>query len=129
MAMNVDPPQPPPSYFPQPEEQPFAEPGSWSRHNDVPISRRGNQEEREDKVVFRTLGGDRPREFIPIKEIQNQHASGSGTHMGSGMELPIPPLLTRLTTVVDEGGDGDVFQCSYFEDTGTFLPSCCHQIC
>ncbi|KAF8911743.1 WD40-repeat-containing domain protein [Mucidula mucida] len=121
-AMVVD--SPPPasssSFFPGPNEQPFADASTWSRQKDVdmgmgvPIDALDRPRKEEQRSpVFRTLGGDRPREFIPIREVT---ASGYPGSSSASLNLPVPVVLTRITTEVD--GSDHLFECTYSEESG-----------
>ncbi|KAJ8087366.1 HIR complex subunit [Marasmius tenuissimus] len=72
-------------------------------------SRKRKAEEELVSGRYRTLGGDRPREFGPVREMSY---SGSMPVMGGGSgtvaNLPIPAAMTRVTTKVD--GSDDVFE-------------------
>lgn len=71
----------------------------------------------------RTLGGDRPREVVPVKEI----SSGGGGRLWTGEELaggvvfPMLPVLTYLSVKVE--GSDDVFEARNSESGGMF-PLC-----
>jgi hypothetical protein len=52
--------------------------------------------------VYRTLGGDRPREMVPIKEINDTRA-----WRGNVDSLPVPVTLTRVT---EESEGSHVFE-------------------
>jgi protein HIRA/HIR1 len=53
----------------------------------------------------RTLGGDRPRETIPVREITSTSLVSARPHLFEGAALlPVPPLLTFLSANV-EGSD------------------------
>lgn len=64
----------------------------------------------------RTLGGDRSRENVTVREIG---AVGSGSHIGVGMAmgLPIPPLYNSLTVRVE--GSEDILEARNSENDGT----------
>ena len=67
----------------------------------------------------RTLGGDRPRENVAVREIGV--VGSSGGHIGVGMELglglPIPPLYNSLTVRVE--GSEDILEARNSENDGT----------
>ncbi|KAG7097673.1 hypothetical protein E1B28_004999 [Marasmius oreades] len=113
--------------FPVPDEQPY-EPSGWGMKMDVDVDMgmgrgvlidsiaegSGNSRKRkaEEELVsgrYRTLGGDRPRDFGPVKEIS---CSDGMPIMGFGggpmANLPIPATMTRVTAEVD--GSEDVFE-------------------
>lgn len=53
----------------------------------------------------RTLGGDRPRETIPVREIISTSLVSARPQLFEGADLlPVPPLLTFLSANV-EGSD------------------------
>lgn len=128
-----------PASFPSPSEQPFDVSDSWSRHNDmgmdldVPISSldtsstaRGTKRKSmidADEIKPskpRTLGGDRPRDVVPVKEIGGSGPVARTTWgHGEGLNLPIPALMTLLTTEVD-GGE-DVLEARNAEDNGNLM--------
>lgn len=119
-----------PNSFPSPSEQPFDAPDSWSRHADVamdlevPIdaletsmNSRGKRKasaiiELTDEVKHtkaRTLGGDRPRDVVAVKEIGlSEGAIPAVWGSPQGISLPVPALLTALTAEID--GSEDVFE-------------------
>ena len=72
----------------------------------------------------RTLGGDRPRENVAIREI-GVVGSSSG-HVGVGMDtrlgLPIPPLYNSLTVRVE--GSDDILEARNSENDGTSHLAC-----
>lgn len=136
-----------PTSFPSPSEQPFDAPDSWSRHADVamdldvPIdalethnSPMGSRGKRKASVVIdltdevkpskaRTLGGDRPRDIVSVKEIGHPATATPavwGAHYGNS--LPVPALLTALMAEVD--GSEDVFEGRNSEDDGRFPLLC-----
>lgn len=84
------------SFFPPPDEQPFENRSNWKSHGDVVM-------EDDSRPVYRTLGGDRQREMIPVKEINDSSVTAWRNHLGasSGLDLPVPPTLTRLTAEVE----------------------------
>ncbi|KAG6914965.1 hypothetical protein DXG01_014188 [Tephrocybe rancida] len=137
-----------PSAFPLPSEQPFDAPDSWSRHTDVgmdvdvPIdsldtpaspmhARAGKRKasamdlpEDGKQVKARTLGGDRVRDHVVVKEIAH-HGSARGTAIDgvalawggqAGPNLPVPTLLTSLSTEIE--GSDDVFEGRNSEEDG-----------
>ncbi|KAF5383088.1 hypothetical protein D9615_005075 [Tricholomella constricta] len=123
----------PSSTFPLPSEQPFDAPDSWSRHADVsmdldvpidsldtsvsPMHTRGKRkasavidltdEGKPNKA--RTLGGDRVREHVSVKEIG---VVDGGTRVAWGGQvgpsLPVAALLTSLTAEIE--GSDDLFE-------------------
>ncbi|KAI3608524.1 transcription corepressor [Moniliophthora roreri] len=119
--------------FPTPEEQPFDSkpaPG-WGRRDrdfgmdmdvdmdvassvpiDVITENKGKRKAEEELIsgrqpVYRTLGGDRPRETGPIRVLAD-----SGPSLGMigvpAINLPIPTTMTRVTAEVE--GTDDVFE-------------------
>ena len=132
--------------FPSPSEQPFDVPDSWSRHADVamdldvPIdalethnssmNSRGKRKasamiELTDEVKHtkaRTLGGDRPRDLVAVKEIGLSDVA-IPVVWGSpqGISLPVPALLTALTVEID--GSEDVFEARNSEEDSELF--CC----
>lgn len=62
----------------------------------------------EEPKRARTLGGERKRVVVPVKEL----ASGSGAvrapFSAGAIHLPVPPLMTRIATQVE--GSDDVFE-------------------
>lgn len=67
----------------------------------------------------RTLGGDRPRENVAVREIGAAVGGSGGGHigMGMGMGLPIPPLYNSLTVRVE--GSEDILEARNSENDGT----------
>ncbi|KIY64054.1 WD40 repeat-like protein [Cylindrobasidium torrendii FP15055 ss-10] len=98
------------SFFPAPDEQPFAE---WPP-TDVPMSA-PESKQAGAKTHFRTLGGDKPRESIPIREITT--SQGSAGSSSTSLNLPVPPVLSRVTVDV-EGHPGEIFEGTYDEAAG-----------
>ncbi|KAG5721434.1 Protein HIR1 [Termitomyces sp. T112] len=119
--------------FPPPSEQPFDAPEGWSRHADVsmdldvpidsldtpasPIQGRSGKRKASvldlpddgKQVKARTLGGDRARDHVAVKEITHHtvmrgETVGAGCGGQTGLSLPVPPLLTVLSAEV-EGSD------------------------
>ena len=68
----------------------------------------------------RTLGGDRPREVVPVKEISEGGAGRlwNSAELGGGMVLPLLPILTYLCVKVE--GSEDVFEAKNSESGGMF---------
>ncbi|KAM6492560.1 histone transcription regulator 1 [Amanita muscaria] len=121
--------------FPSPSEQLFNAPDSWSRHADmtmdvdVPIDSlatstplsKGKKTAISDLVddikppKARTLGGDRPRETVQVKEI-GMMVPGPAMAIGMqrGITLPVQPLLTYLSSEVE--GTDDVLEARNSED-------------
>ncbi|KAF9260575.1 WD40 repeat-like protein [Marasmius fiardii PR-910] len=110
------------TYFPVPDEQPYESSG-WGmgmevdddigRGRGVPIdsilegsnTRKRKAEEELVNGRYRTLGGDRPRDFGPGREIsysQNMPVLGMG---GAMTTLPIPAAMTRVSAEVDWSDD------------------------
>lgn len=131
-----------PTSFPLPSEQPFDAPDSWSRHADVamdldvpidslgtpnsPINSRGKRKasaiidltDEAKPTKSRTLGGDRPRDVVVVKEIGlSESTIPAAWGAPQGNSLPVPPLLTSLTAEID--GSEDVFEGRNSEDDGT----------
>ncbi|KAG6902054.1 hypothetical protein C0995_005111 [Termitomyces sp. Mi166 len=133
--------------FPPPSEQPFDTPNTWSRHADVsmeidvpidsldtpasPIHGRSGKRKASEldlpddgkQVKTRTLGGDRIRDHVVAKEISH-HATTRGGVEGvgawegqEGPRLPVPPLLTVLSTVVEESDE--ILEVRNPEDDGS----------
>ncbi|KAG6821105.1 hypothetical protein H0H93_006444 [Arthromyces matolae] len=129
--------------FPAPSEQPFDVPDNWSRHADVdmdvdvpinsldtplspthgrPGKRKASALDYPDDtkpVKARTLGGDRVREHVPVKEIS--HYATRGTIDGAVTNLPVPslptpPLLTLLSAEVEDSDE--VLEARNPEDSG-----------
>jgi protein HIRA/HIR1 len=136
-----------PTSFPSPSEQPFDAPDSWSRHADVAmdldvpidalethISPTGVKGKRKASAIIdltdevkpskaRTLGGDRPREVVVVKEIGLSDTAGPvlwGT--AQGIRLPVPALLTSLTAEIE--GSEDVFEGRNSEDESVYFLLC-----
>ncbi|KAG6890029.1 hypothetical protein C0992_003252 [Termitomyces sp. T32_za158] len=135
--------------FPSPSEQPFTEPDSWSRHEDVsmdldvpidsldtaaidgrPGKRKASVLDLLDdgkQVKARTLGGDRVRDHVVAKEITHHAVTRSGmevTVARGGQEgpiLPLPPLLTVLNTRVE--GSDEVLEARNSETDGVQNPT------
>lgn len=130
-----------PTSFPLPSEQPFDAPDSWSRHADVamdldvpidslgtpnsPINSRGKRKasaiidltDEAKPTKSRTLGGDRPRDVVVVKEIGlSESTIPAAWGAPQGNSLPVPPLLTSLTAEID--GSEDVFEGRNSEDDG-----------
>ncbi|TFK49367.1 WD40 repeat-like protein [Heliocybe sulcata] len=72
----------------------------------------------------RTLGGDRPRETVVVKEIGRQSPLPDRSWMGVGLKivLGVPPLLTYLSTKVEGPGSGEdaVFEAKNSENGDRF---------
>ncbi|KAF9069481.1 histone transcription regulator 1 [Rhodocollybia butyracea] len=106
------------SFFPTPDEQPFDTHSDWKTHDVLmgPTDSFSSKQEDDSRPVYRTLGGDRQRELVPVKEIQDggsgwrSHASSS-----SGLDLPVPVTLTRITEDIE---GGHVFEGLNPEDGG-----------
>jgi protein HIRA/HIR1 len=131
--------------FPSPSEQLYDVPDSWSRHADVsmdldvPIDAldsvaspaRGKRKasaiidltEETRTTKARTLGGDRPRDIVPVKEIGAVEVGMWGAQ--PGMSLPVPPILTAVTAEIE--GSDDVFEGRNSEDDSTW--SSCFAAC
>lgn len=66
----------------------------------------------------RTLGGDQPRETIPVREIASTSLVSARPHPFEGASLlPIPPLLTFLSVNVE--GNDCVFEARNSEGDGS----------
>ncbi|KAG5638012.1 hypothetical protein H0H81_002280 [Sphagnurus paluster] len=126
--------------FPLPSEQPFDAPDSWSRHADVsmdldvpidsldtpasPMQARGKRKanavidltDEGKPAKARTLGGDRIREHVPVKEIGVVEGVAVPVAWGgqAGPSLSVPPLLTSLTAEIE--GSDDLFEGKNSED-------------
>jgi len=93
------------SFFPMPDEQPFGDVDM------VPIDSfnsgkgKGRILEEDTKVTYRTLGGDRPRQTVPIRELPT---SGVTIQAGysNGINLAVPALMTKVTAQVEGTNDG-----------------------
>lgn len=126
--------------FSSPFEQPFDVPDTWSRRNDVgldldvPIDSIETKGKRKASSVAdlmedvrpmkaRTLGGDRPRDIAPIKEIGLIDTPATGLwEARGGISLPVPALLTSLTADIE--GSDDMFEGRNSEDGGEPLHFC-----
>ncbi|KAF8341910.1 histone transcription regulator 1 [Amanita rubescens] len=121
--------------FPSPSEQPFNAPDSWSRHADVamdvdvpidaldaaPSRTKGRRTAIGDLLddtkppKARTLGGDRRREVVEVKQIgMVVPAHSMAAEVQRTMVLPVPPLLTYLSSEVD--GTDDVLEAENAKD-------------
>ncbi|KAK2465593.1 hypothetical protein APHAL10511_002485 [Amanita phalloides] len=123
--------------FPSPSEQPFGAPDSWSLHADVamdvdfdvPIDaldtklsqvkgRRtaiGDLLDETKPPKARTLGGDRYREVAQVKQIGTVVPTPAmSVEVQRGMMLPVPALLTYLTSELD--GTDDVLEAENAEE-------------
>ncbi|KAK7036557.1 HIR complex subunit [Paramarasmius palmivorus] len=120
--------------FPTPEEQPFdlKPASSWGRRDrdfgmdmdvdmdmassvpiDVISENKGKRKAEEELIsgrqpTYRTLGGDRPRDTGPVRELSVAGPSSMGVVGAPLVNLPIPALLTRVTADVD--GSEDVLE-------------------
>lgn len=123
---SYDPPYQSQSYFPPPEDQPYGDVEMVSIDAiDTPFSpARGKRKasaidltDDSRPVTYRTLGGDRQRENIPVRELGGPSVTG-GAVKGWGSSgasaslsapgaslLPIPPLLTRVTSPMEDSDD------------------------
>lgn len=127
-----------PTSFPSPSEQPFDEPSSWSRHVGMdldvpidsldtvsPINAKGKRKaiiDLTDEVrttKARTLGGDRPRDVAPVKVIGSVSSQVATWSSPSGINLPVPTLLTSLTAEIE--GSDDMFEARNSEDDGMWF--------
>ncbi len=123
--------------FPSPSEQPFNAPDSWSRHADVamdvdvpidaldvaPSRTKGRRTAIGDLLddtkppKARTLGGDRRREVIEVEQIgMVVPVHSMAAEVQRTMVLPVPPLLTYLSSEVD--GTDDVLEAENAKDVG-----------
>ncbi|PFH50533.1 hypothetical protein AMATHDRAFT_144901 [Amanita thiersii Skay4041] len=125
--------------FPSPSEQLFDAPESWSRHADVTmdvdvpidaldsktLQSRGKRKasindwiEESRHTKARTLGGDRPREVVPVRELAILTPTPAITiGAQSSIVLPVQPLLTYLSSEVE--GSDDILEARNAEDNGT----------
>jgi protein HIRA/HIR1 len=78
----------------------------------------------------RTLGGDRLREVVPVKEISGGGLAGVGRQSwgdvepaGGGVALPLLPILTCVSVKME--GSEDVFEARNSENDGVLL-FCCY---
>ena len=123
--------------FPSPSEQPFNAPDSWSRHADVsmdidvpidaldstPPRTKGRRTAIGDLLDdvkpprARTLGGDRHKGVIQVKQIGTVVPVPSmAAEVQRSMMLPVPPLMSYLTSEVE--GTDDVLEAENAEDVG-----------
>lgn len=66
----------------------------------------------------RTLGGDRPRETVAVREIASTSLASTRPHLFEGANLlPVPPLLTFLSVNVE--GSDLVFEARNSEGDGS----------
>ncbi|KAF8631486.1 hypothetical protein AX15_002373 [Amanita polypyramis BW_CC] len=120
--------------FPSPSEQPYNAPDGWSRHADgamdvdVPIDALdtalpstkgrtaiGDMLDETKPPKARTLGGDRRREAVQVREIGTVvPVPAMAVGVQRGMTLPVPPLLTYLTSEID--GTDDVLEARNADD-------------
>lgn len=106
------------SFFPTPDEQPFDTHSDWKTHDVLmgPADSFSSKQEDDPRPVYRTLGGDRQRELVPVKEIKDGGSGwGSRASSSSGLDLPVPATLTRITADVE---GGHVFEGLNPEDGG-----------
>ncbi|RDB30330.1 Protein HIR1 [Hypsizygus marmoreus] len=121
-----------PTSFPSPSEQPFAD---AQMDLDVPIdsletfqSPMNARGKRKASAIIdltddgklpkaRTLGGDRPRDSAPVKEIGPIPQGGPAVWASHAtISLPVPILLTALTAEIE--GSDDVFEGRNSEEDG-----------
>lgn len=109
----------PSNTFPTPEEQPFGDVDM------VPIDAfegkgKGRASDMDDsRPVYRTLGGDRPRDKKAVRELPKMDvdynpASSSSSRPPQHL-LPLPQLFTKISTEVT-GHPDDVFEAENPED-------------
>ncbi|KAF8067726.1 histone transcription regulator 1 [Lyophyllum atratum] len=129
-----------PRSFPLPSEQPFDASDSWSRHADVsmdldvpidsletfaspmhvPRKRKASavvdltDEGKPSKA--RTLGGDRVRDHVAVKEIAVVERGVVVWGGQAGPSLPVPAVLTSLTADIE--GSDEVLEARNAEDDG-----------
>ncbi|KAJ3747975.1 histone transcription regulator 1 [Lentinula detonsa] len=96
------------SFFPTPDEQPFDIPRDQNPPTDVNMT---SGDPAVSLPVYRTLGGNRQREMVVVKEINDPAAVLASL----GLALPIPATLTRTTAELD---GGHVFEGLNSEDGG-----------
>lgn len=92
------------SSFPAPDEQPFNTHPDWHSHGDVNMAPSdafdsGSMRKKDEvsRPMYKTLGGNRQREMVLVKEI-NDYVSVGGS---LGLSLPVPATLTRITAELD----------------------------
>ncbi|KAJ3893605.1 histone transcription regulator 1 [Lentinula edodes] len=92
------------SSFPAPDEQPFDTHPDWHSHGDVNMAPSdafdsGSMRKKDEvsRPMYKTLGGNRQREMVLVKEI-NDYVSVGGS---LGLSLPVPATLTRITAELD----------------------------
>jgi protein HIRA/HIR1 len=128
-----------PSAFEQAFEVPADTWGGMGMDLDVPIDvidGRGKRkasnvhdltEDMRPTTKARTLGGDRARDSVVVKEIgrdMNAVVGGAVWDAGSSRaSLPVPPLLTSLTAEIE--GTDEVFEGRNSEDGGMLFPFLC----
>ncbi|KAJ7669282.1 histone transcription regulator 1 [Mycena polygramma] len=62
----------------------------------------------EEPKRARTLGGERKRLSVPVKELAPASGSSARMPFSGGINLPVPALMTRIATQVE--GSDDVFE-------------------
>ncbi|KAJ4468863.1 histone transcription regulator 1 [Lentinula aciculospora] len=82
------------SFFPAPDEQLFDTHQEWNSHADVSMA---PDDAELSLPVYRTLGGNRQREMVPVKETHDPASVGASL----GFTLPVPASLTRITAELD----------------------------
>ncbi|KAG6840432.1 hypothetical protein C0991_006744 [Blastosporella zonata] len=130
------------SSFPPPSEQPFDVPDSWGHGMDIDVpidsldtpmspmhARAGKRKasaldlpDDGKQVKARTLGGDRVRDHVAVKEIAHRGTARTAGMDGvavvwggqAGPSLPVPGLLNSLTAEIE--GSDDVFEGRNTED-------------
>lgn len=131
--------------FPPPAEQPFVDPvDNWMEldvsidafETSAPVTTRGKRktsfsDDGERPIRPRTLGGDRPVELHVAKPIASWTPSHTGSiarvptpwmgpSAGNKLELllPLPPLLTYLSSEVEDVKERAVLEAKNMEATG-----------
>ncbi|THV03532.1 WD40 repeat-like protein [Dendrothele bispora CBS 962.96] len=104
------------SFFPGPDEQPFGDVDMIPIDSFDSGRSRGRAMEEDIKPTYRTLGGDRPRQTVPIRELPSSGVAIQGGYSG-GINLAIPALMTKISVQV-EGTSGNLLEVINAEDGG-----------
>jgi protein HIRA/HIR1 len=114
------------SFFPAPDEQPFGDVDMVSMDAfDLGHKGKGRATEEDVKPMYRTLGGDRPRQMIPIRELGNASAStnvigqGQGGYL-SGINLVVPAVMSKVSVPAEATNDG-VFEAINGEEGNVLM--------